>query len=689
MNKLPGGYIAVTYLARRQSTSIPIYFDTGIVPSNDLDINALIHTGFQNDLTAYFFGARNTNSNTSVGQLNFERRNQNLNVGYINKETTIDNVTLGKVSIQKDDINFTTYSSSGVKQFIGATTSFTGARTMYILAVNNAGNPLVSNGFAGIYAMTISRNGELLKDYCACYDVANDKYGLYDFVADEFVNWIGNQTANPFANTCLLQVQGDGNGSGLIRSYNAGLVDKIYVTYMSGTIYTPYTDNYVQVVAQANDGYVFKAWVNENNEVVSTDQESVIEVTDNMTLTATFEKMSSVYQDNIFQTLGLEYGVGDITGTDGMRSNYFAKLLSASIQEDIMSKTVSDLVVDNVPSTYIPNMPICILNQKGKLLYAGTIESIEGNTLHCREPLAIVDNEMVLDENTYRPVDSINIYASHVAQAFATGKSKLSSGYTIDGTVYNDCVRRMCAPYKFDADNFIWFNVANNNPYNAPPIDEVNIGSVEDYIFELCNDFIIVFKPSLYTDGATKKTYLKLTSVNPYISEILTFGNNSEEISNVSVETQGMEYTTLLIYNSAMTSNRGKGWYGVKTDRSIGFVPLGQLFDDSFIGYRDCKPKIVASDEPIPTIVAQNLSSGFYNHKITMTVDLTKDTFKLEDFELGRQVDFYYGSRLYRSIITSRSYELRGDVNGVKSVVITLGKVRNDLTSKLNLGKVK
>ena len=55
---LPSRYISTVYLP----TTANCYFDTGVFPSNDLDIDAIFRTPDTGN--TYLFGARNSNSNT-------------------------------------------------------------------------------------------------------------------------------------------------------------------------------------------------------------------------------------------------------------------------------------------------------------------------------------------------------------------------------------------------------------------------------------------------------------------------------------------------------------------------------------------------------------------------------------------------------------------------------------------------
>ncbi len=95
------------------------------------------------------------------------------------------------------------------------------------------------------------------------------------------------------------------------------------------------------------------------------------------------------------------------------------------------------------------------------------------------------------------------------------------------------------------------------------------------------------------------------------------------------------------------------------------------------------------TDDNIKTVVEQYLSNAKYNHKITFNLDLDSDLYSLDALNIGRRVTFYYKNKIYNSIVTGLEWELPTNMEDPHTVKVILGKVRNKLTTKLNLGKVK
>ena len=109
----------------------------------------------------------------------------------------------------------------------------------------------------------------------------------------------------------------------------------------------------------------------------------------------------------------------------------------------------------------------------------------------------------------------------------------------------------------------------------------------------------------------------------------------------------------------------------------------------SFIGYSDCRTAVVMSDDNLNTILVQQLTNSLFNHNITFDLDLTHGMYTFDDFTIGRRVRFYNGNKMYESVVTGKEYALDENGEGIRSMKITLGKVRNSLTAKIKLTEIK
>lgn len=687
MKKLPDYCIPVNYLAL---STADVYFDTGIKPSSDLKINGLFHMGYQSDVTVYMFGARDNNSNTSPGQIEIECVNGVVWVGY-DRARQQGLLAYKKASVQKNENIITLYSEEGMETLTGSTNVFEGTRNMLIFARNNGG--AVQTGTTihgrGLYALQIEKNGELLIDYAPCYNENEGRFGIYDYVSETFILPLSvtprSDWDNAFGTFELASVRAEAetHGQAYIITNNAGYTNEILVAYSDSPSTLSSQDNKIFITAIANEGYEFHYWENYQTGEKIYERETEVSITQETTMVAHFQKKTTIDEKNGFKALGLQYGVGNSeVAFEGQKSNIYSNVLEATIKEDIMSKTTSTILLKDIPTTYQNSMPLLLFNSKGKLLYAGTINSVDGNTVYCREPLSIVDRDYLFKSASGRM--TINEYVSDIAERVLEGQPGSDTLGIGCGLAF-----KRGLPYNVSSEKTIWFESKKNYTVFPPSIDSPSIKSAEGYIMELANDFLVYFKPYIIKDAYSKKILLGLRSINPYMHEGITLGSNLEEISNIQIEKGEMEATMLTIFDENYSNERAT--FLIRNDGSIEKRQYKTITVDEvdYLATNNCIWKLVASKQPLETLVAQNLSNGMFNHKITFNVDLTKNTFNFDDFELGRLVDFYDGDKLYKSIITAREYSLKANSGIVENMKVTMGKVRNDLTTKLNLGKVK
>lgn len=680
MGRLPSQYDAINYAATQATESG--YVDTGIVPSSTLTIEGKFHFGWQSDVNVYMFGARNTNSNTSAGQITFEyvASGTSYYVGYYNARTK---VVGGRYLYLKKGEATTFGGSAGATTDI-ATNDFTGTRNMYIYARNNGGTAQPGNTpyGRGVYGLKIWDNDVLIRDYIPCYNKTTSACGLYEAVNGVF-SQIGDTRLIKW-----LDIRTSGNGKAFAKTDNAGDVTRFGVAYDSYSLFDAYQDNTVRICAEPSDGYDFLHWLN-GSTVISNERDTKVQITSATTLTAVFVKKTSSSQYNGFNALGLQYGQGiqNLSAYDGLQYNLFGRIKTAKIKEDIMSRTTSTIEMIEMPSLYQNDMPLFVRDSRGKTVYGGIIKGINGNSITCREPLSIVDGDIVLNTPNYNLDFTVNARIRSIIDLYLFGWPIIKT-HTNDGAnplfANNNALRRKGEPYLFAYDNYVYFDLNKNYITKFPSIDGVSVGNLEEFILNLANQYVICFKPSIYTYASTKKSLMRVEAINPYVIDKITFGNNSEEITNVSIDVEDTEATILQVFNTAATTLRGI--FGIKNDGTVEELPTNYSdLSADFLCYNNCKLKILCSDEKLGDLKTQYLSNAFYNHKITFDVDLTKGTFKFDDFSLGRRVDFYYGNKVYNSIISAREYQINENSDVISSLKVTLGKVRTNLTNKLNL----
>lgn len=667
---LPSKYIVANSLYANN-----YYFDTGVYPSSNMDITALFY--LSGNLNGWVFGARNTNSNTSAGQLNFFANEANTSyIGYASARLAMgsgDSFTYGRASLTKNGTTFNVLNANVfMYELNGAATTFTGTRTMYLMALNNAGTPtygtLQTFQFLGF---RISEGGVVTHEYVPVYNTDTSEFGLYDIPTDTFIQKSGTGT---ILTMWHLTVQSDEGGSAFVTNEVVGNVTEQY--YSSGL-----GEKNAYLKAVARKGYTFLNWT-VNDVVVSTDEETTYSLSGDTVVVAHFRKNTEKADgDHRFFALGLEYGE-----SNGRDSDFYAMVRKMSVKVDALARTTSTIELDTVPTTFKPNMPIFVFSPKGKIVYYGTIIAVNDTTLTCREPSAILDQDFLFFPTTN--IEGDDLTKQHILYGTRRIVGFLLRGRSDDGSITSledAALLRKTAKYGVIESDKIYYDPEKNMYLTTPLLVQKELGNLEDYVLGLFNNFGIYFKPSMRIDNDNTRR-MRLTIENPKAYDELRIGDNAEAITNVSIDIEEIDTTILRILNSSGTSQ--VGLYGVKTDGSIAQITTASIGND-FIAKNNYKLKIVQSGDKVSTLVAENLSKAFYNHKISFDVDITSELFGFDDFQIGRRVMFYYENKVYQSQITGVDFDVAENQEQIVKLTVTLGNVRNKLTTKLNMGKVK
>ena len=675
---LPSGYKPVDRLwsEYRSASSTNAYFDTGIVPKSTLKLESLFRFTGSSGQT-FYFGARNTNSDTSVGQLCFGTNTSMYPiVGYRNATSVMMQRTSYGGFFGKTDSFLYNHTGDFYAQVDASGNAFTGTRNMFVLARNNAGNVQWGGaiGHKGVDVVKIWDGDTLIAHFVPAYQESSSTFGLYDLVTDTFITKAGG--TNGFVSANSMTVLSAGNGDAYIMDERLGKLSEILIS--DTTLIPAYP---VRIKAEPNDGYIFSHW-EKGGVKTSTDADTYV-TGEATSYVAIFIKGTTVDQYNGFRAMAFQYGANAEGNTDPS-TNTYAKVIKASIREDIMQKCSSSIELENAEGID-NNAPIILTNALNKKVFIGTVKSIDGNVVEAGEVLSITDNDFLMNYplKNYSAMGYVN----------TLGLRSVHGETGINPSGLNP------AMYKKGSDFFFSYNpimIHQDGSLNylaeVPWTNDVNVVNAEDVLLDVANNYMIsvetkyVLDRENYGDINWTGQGIYIYPVNPLIYSTLVIGNNSEEISDISIQVEEAETTVLEIYTSNGATFRGR--YGVKEDGTIAEMPMTSDFPDDLIGFvarYDCKMKLVNSDDPINSLVIQNLSNSFYNHQISFNVDLSKGSFRFDDFNLCRPVNFYYDNRMYKSVITAREYEIEPNDSDLRSMKITLGKVRTTLTSLLNL----
>lgn len=674
---LPSGYkYAISVHCRTAN-----YIDTGVYPASNMVLDALLVARL-----GYSFGARNTNSNTSQGQMNlFLENNQTNYFGFGNQRlalgfTDFSSPSMTHIHVDGNQIEIV-IGNENIVNLTGTTTAFTGTRTMYLGTMNNAGTPFATSA-CDMYGFRVYEGGALTHDFVPCYSEAISHVGMYDLVAEEFKPVYNYQTDT--ATYYHIQVQANGGGIAYCQIPHGERTSEYYSYRISPTLMD-------RLFAIPEPQYAFVNWTNSNGDVVSTEPNYEFAPSQDETFTANFVKITDLMAWHGFKAMAIKYGVK--YSESSLRDDFYCDVVSANVAIDAMQRSTTTINVRSVPDIYQPLMPIVLLNPKGKVIYCGIIQAIEGNTITCREALSIFDEDFLFHNNTN--IGGTNWTTRSVLQNLWNLSGQSIKRFNDDSAIgENPLQRRKYYPIVVRRNTFVPFDESRVFTSCTPLISQANVSNFEDYLLEMFNSFGVYVRTSLQfgrrsSSDVYDSHYFLIKPTYDREMDTLNLSDNVENISNVVVTSQEMETTVLAIYNSAGTSLRQ--FVGIKKDGTYMAFDQNTLDTElqKLIGYNNYKIKVITSDDNINTIRAQNLSNAMYNHKITFTLAIDNRMFGIDTIQIGQPVDFYYKDKLYRSVVTGITFDINANDDAITMLNITLGKVRTSLSSKLNLGKVR
>lgn len=637
---LPSGY---TYVVGVKGS-----YDSGVLSASDLEIDYLFSGSLQG---GWLMGSRNTNSTSSAGQLNVNVAATSY-FGYAGARISMGTAIQGQngyahIHVLNNTLEFA--NTQQIWSYTGATTTFTGQRTLYINNINNAGNTSTT-GNVSVMGFVVKKGGVLVKDWIPAYRESDGKFGLYDLVEDQF------QTPMDTTNFHLYRVTIDTvtGGAGYAVTTHNDIVSEIMV---ASQIADPY--NYVHIKAVAEDGYVFKHWTNGGGtQVISTDAEYdfILQTANDYTIVPVFEKVTDEYL-NMSHTL-----------------DSYIEIISASVTYDMLQRCTSTFVVKDIPSAVSSGRLMTLRTPKNEVLYKGVVSSIEGgDTIICREPLSMFDRDYIFKTTTFDQSNYTVQYGMYYLMLNSRYARDFSTSVSTFDTLLNEYMSGV-GTFNYAAARLYLYNEQNSH-VTIPQFTETSTENLEDLILEYSSF-------GIYFDNKKGLTFEPIYYKN---NDPLQLGDNLENIFNVEVtqETQN-EDNILIIFNSAGTTLRGM--YGVRTDGTIEQYTSSLVDYDQFLGYKNYHGKVIMSNENINTLIAENLSVSGLNHKITFDVQFTK-MLPMSMFTVGIPVNFYLGNRMYKSVITAISFEIQPNMETIPNAKITLGNVRTNLTSKLNMGR--
>lgn len=445
--------------------------------------------------------------------------------------------------------------------------------------------------------------------------------------------------------------------------------EKVEDMFVSPVYITDYDTNpwrcRVQCTAEAEDGYMFKNWT-VNGTVVSTDPNYMFFTLSDTDIVANFQKTADLMDLNYRMKVFNHYG-----------DSHDFLVISASVTDDSLQKTTSTVVVKESPSGNLVGMRATLRSPRGEKLFQGIVSSVEGNTITLREMMSLFDRDYILLTTTFSKSNYTVRQGLIWLLTLGSGYRKLATGSFTDELLFDNLMSWIYNDTNNVTDDTSLYE-ERNSTVTFPKITETSIQNLEDLClsFSAFGIYMDFCSPDGVSEGFIPRYYKN--------NDTVTIGDNMEAISDINVTIEPQENTIVVIYNSTGATLRGM--YGVMSDGSIGRYDSGSPDYTQFLGYTNYIGKVVMSDDELNTILAENLSCSGLNHKITFSVQFS-DLLPFGKLKVGTPVDFYVGNQMYKSVVTAVSFDILQNREEISNAKITLGNVRTNLTSKMNIRK--
>jgi len=672
------------------------YIDTGISPAsylNTLKIEAdMQYTSYSSSTGNFLFGSGYYNSTTSNRRTIFAGSypsGSTTKVTYLNGANISSGVSFTNSTLDTnrhiygiDQVN-KVYIFDDQTQTFSTTINSNLTKTIVLFAGLQSGTSGAPVGYYSnvrCYSFKIWDNGTLILDLRPAKRKSDLKAGMYDILSDTFYE---NQGSGSFiAGNNLYEISAVGTPA------EGGSVT-------GGGYYANNTSVTLTAIPRKAYRYEFSKW----SDGDTSNPRTIVVSGSDASYVAEFERTKII--------VGEEYRLyGKVRTQLQDAATFYTNVQSADISEDLLQKSTSTIICyDEIPLN--TGDIICIKDARDNLIYNGVIVSVDGNRMTTNQIQAMFDMKVfaMIDNATdkgywsspYTPLIMTSRYLRDIAGGYYSSRMASTTEYT------------HANGHDLMQGNMFLLTIANfegSRPsgLNAMPYRTEN-GEVngEELLYEAFEKFGII--PYFYFDIKGRGTSFFLRQffyvftlqqmaedydlgyydycIPAYRS--LAISNNAEFIRDINVITDIEDTNVLVIYNSSGTTYRGA--YTIGTDGNYqttdGNGDLGTT--DRYV---PTNRKYINSDETLTEIRDTELKKNQYNHKIQFTFDLNNNFYDFGDIKLGENISFYVGDKFYDSVLTGWNFHIE---NGklLESVNMVCGKVRNNLTSKLNLGKVK
>lgn len=405
----------------------------------------------------------------------------------------------------------------------------------------------------------------------------------------------------------------------------------------------------VTVWARPFPDYNFVRW--EDGELSNPRQ---ITVTENVNLVAIYQRTfetNGIYQYRCYikDQLDLE-----------APPKAFMVVDTFGINVDLLTNATSTIQVMKMMSDVDEGDILVLYDPMGTTLYTGVINSIEDRTINCSQMQSFYKGTWIYN---VKPQDYLEHEIALLLQDYADGKLYRSS--------YVD-------PLVAQRLGGITIDYVGTTSVNLPTDlddegnEQMTTKDMEEFIYELYEKYSIEFEFEINVSGRNY-VHIRVPSF-----ETIKVGNNMYAIKNMSPITEIEETNKLVIYAQDKTYRTTY----IATKNEIVEAPA--LTTNRF---NITNTEVVFSDDPVEDLIASNLPSQMFNHKVTFTLIIRNFLYEFGDFNLGGELDIYYDDDYFNSVLTGYGMTKQSNQN-ITEVNFVCGKVRTALTKMLTMGKV-
>lgn len=422
----------------------------------------------------------------------------------------------------------------------------------------------------------------------------------------------------------------------------------------NGSVYVSHNDDYATYTstlwARPFPNYVFDKW-NDGNK----DNPRTISVDKNITLIAEYthiQETNGIYQYRCYvkDQLDLE-----------APPKAFMVVDTFDIKEDYLTKANSTINVLKINTNINNGDVIVVYNPKGETIYQGVITSISDNK--------ITTSQM---QSFYKGLWIYNVKP----QTYLEDELKLLLQDYADGKLYKSTYTDTLVAQRLGGITIQSVGATQVNlPTDLDKDDNEQLTQydMEQFIYKLYQDYGIIFDFTINFSG-TNYVNIKVPTYSP-----LSIGNNHYAIQNLTPIQKVEETNRLVIYSSQ------KVYRTTYVATTNGIVEQPSSLVNRF---NITNTKVVFSDDSVDTLIASNLPTSMYNHKVNFDLFLKNSLYEYDEFKLGMPLEIYYnGTDYYNSVLTGRNMKKASNQN-VNVVSYVCGLVRSSITTKLTLKDV-